>query len=598
MRKACRREALPCSPSRTAQTVKLATGAQALRSRSGREAFCGGSGRDYRLGSHQRHKVAKTVNAPPKLSQASFKKERWQGRRPRFVERRLYAILVKLQPKARRALIESHLSQPQRLALERWILDQGSALLRRSADRRQASSKNHIPWGHWLQLAAMCGRGLRKSDFGMEAARWRSWNQSCAGYEGDPHMVPCKRSRLGSHNEAAAVNLSDWRGISRRFLNGLPAYAAVVTVKKFQVSTKSTHVLSDAYRFREVLLAIRHRVVSAWVAARRMSSASVGGEVAAADAFEEAFRKAVVEEPAKWDLDPLIDMGLSFAASAEAHRWLGRRLSTPRFPVSRLDVGLHACRKLDEAREALRCSIGASSIEVELSRLRCAFIDAWVQAGKDSEEVMAQLAAWQEARNVRHAGQQCDAIVEGSVVLPCILPSGVGSCGMSEGVLVRPKGLGEALESGLPRSQGAQSDGGLAGPATGAGSCHDDTDGPEKPSEPRGLAELGLLDASLSGGGRAESCGARDGEKGKGSDGPKIPSGLEESDGPMTAQGLERPSAPVMLTSGAVVGPMSAKWSRQLVTLADPVKRKCEQRRRVECMLAVRPHSAQRDEDF
>mmetsp|Transcript_21212 Transcript_21212/g.73038 ORF Transcript_21212/g.73038 Transcript_21212/m.73038 type:complete len:580 (-) Transcript_21212:158-1897(-) len=314
-----------------------------------------------------------------------------------------FNALRKLSPEARRCLIECRLSERERLALERWILEQRSATVKARSRLLEKARHGPITWNQWQQLIASSGRLVQTAEFSTEVEKWRSWNQQ--GY--DVLQACCgtgSRQDDASHGGSKVDEAMQFSGIVCRWYGGRCAYAATGTVKGFRLFTRFDRDLVVAVRFRNVLIGIReavHCLCGTLDGGSRNCAEAL--EVCAVDStrLEDVFRHAVVEEPRKWGVDADRDMGLRFSICIGARYWVGRQLLSPRFPISAIDDGLCAWRRLKEARSVVylgptnRYSILQRHTPLELQaawrQLRKVYLDICVMAGKDREKVAASL---------------------------------------------------------------------------------------------------------------------------------------------------------------------------------------------------------------
>jgi len=302
---------------------------------------------------------------PPVVGAASVRKA---PIRPRCVEARLCRLLAGLPPAARRALLLRLFTQPQRLALERWLLGRrgrgGAGLL------GGPSSPPPPPPGE---------RGSEDS----------KKSESVPG-----------RSRSGVY------------GVQRHAHSGGlgPArYRAKVSAGPFHLTTAYTGSLDRARRYAEVLLRIRERVRRATAAA----SATVAGAERDEEGEEEvSFRRAVFEELEALGPDAARDLRLRFSASVPAKFWVGRPLGTPCFAAADaggrgLEAGLRAWRRLRDLRSLVYT--GASNRHTSLLRRhdRRELLAVWTRrAGRCTKRVSARLRALEATRRgVIHRGE-------------------------------------------------------------------------------------------------------------------------------------------------------------------------------------------------
>lgn len=272
------------------------------------------------------HRDGAAGRGSPMLARPSAVGGSWKSRQ-RCIEGKLYRLLKHLAPSARRRLLAQQFSQPQRLALERWIMAQKVPLALRSSRRSASIAKGGL--GKCLRAPAV--KPKRK----MEGA----WLQTGG----------CRRSETGVY------------GIQCH-LRGQTLYRAKVTAGPFHLVTAYSRDLAEACLRLDVLLRIRSRV--------RQLANSADLEV------ERSFREALVEELAEHRLSSIVSpqdaVGhLRFFTSVHAKRWIGRALHTPSFSTSGpgLDAGLRAWRRLRSARDCW-------------TQIRQSYIEAWAEAGR------------------------------------------------------------------------------------------------------------------------------------------------------------------------------------------------------------------------
>jgi len=294
-------------------------------------------------------------------------------------------------------------SEGQRLALEHWILSQDQA------------KKQPVSWNRWQQLVIASGQPLRRGELATEAARWRAWNKQTHGPLWRQLNSPLSATRrigqsqqygsAGGGKNPEAVRPKHPVIRCRWSDAGRAAYSASGVAGPFQLFTRAESDMAVALRNSEVLAAIRQRLDSEHCEAR----------------LEDSFRCAVQEEPAKLGIDTE-DLGLTFAGTVSAGYWVGRQLFTPRFPVSAVDAGLSAWRRLRNARGSVflgpsnRYSIlrRHSPLELELAwqHLRTEYLGIWAEAGKDRGRVAAHLDVLQH----RHVSYRLRRAVRWSCV--------------------------------------------------------------------------------------------------------------------------------------------------------------------------------------
>lgn len=268
------------------------------------------------------------------------------------IEAQLYTLLQQVPPAARRGLLTRHFSEPQRLLLEKWILQNRP------------------------QLAAPCP-------------------QVCS------QRVPTGQAALGSSGTTA--------GISRLTRGGRTTFRASVYAGPFRLFTGFSLDCEMVQRYWEVMVRIRNSVAatgtSGW-----SSDQSLGPEDARGfNELEARFRQALADEPILGSAGK--QLRLRFHSCIPARFWVGRPLVTPVFFADgeQLEQGLGAWRRLALIRAELHMgrtngsnvvsSKGPSQMEAIWKRLRAAFLEIWAETGhcpaKLEERLRSQEAAHQ-----------------------------------------------------------------------------------------------------------------------------------------------------------------------------------------------------------
>jgi len=296
-----------------------------------------------------------------------------QRRRPRGVEARLYSLLRRLDPQARRSVISGRMSETQRLSLERWIFGE------RAAAADAATSTTVFP-----PLLPASGTQIVAAAVGVSRAS-RAAASSCG-------IVTVPVRRLARPNAAyptgpsgRAVGLSGVHGISCRTAAGRRAYSARATAGPFHLSTRWHADFGKVVLFHRGLMAIRDRIS----AVRRCED-------------QDRFCQLLVEELESHDLQAARDMGLRFVAVVSAKHWVGKTLATPSFPISDLRAGVLAWRRLSEARSLvysgrtnMHTSLqhnGPRELAAAWTRLRTVYLDIWESAGHHRDVIDARLS--------------------------------------------------------------------------------------------------------------------------------------------------------------------------------------------------------------
>mmetsp|Transcript_17078 Transcript_17078/g.31044 ORF Transcript_17078/g.31044 Transcript_17078/m.31044 type:complete len:423 (-) Transcript_17078:111-1379(-) len=275
----------------------------------------------------------------------------------RCPEARLFRLLQKLPPDARRRCLARCFSECQRLALEQWLLVQRAA----SCAARQAEPTS------WPCVATVSKKSRPSAcrDTQPVLASEISQAQKCCGRWPQP-----RAGVRGVHSHRSA----------RQTL-----YNAKVSIGPFLLYTRQSPDLPTVLRFHEVLLAIREQV-------NRSSHVR---------SMADCFSEAVAEVPKAHGLDAGLDMGLCFVVSVGAKYWVGKNLTTPRFTIADLKAGVSAWQRLAEARglafagRANRYTILQLSSPCELaaawSKLRVEYISICTGLGHCQKSVSAKL---------------------------------------------------------------------------------------------------------------------------------------------------------------------------------------------------------------
>lgn len=295
------------------------------------------------------------------------------------VEARIYRLLRRQPPQARRALLTRHFTEEQRRALEFWILRQPRG-----------------PGNTCGQAAAAGGQRCNGSD-----------------------------SRLCSHKEPRGIKRekAESYGIQHHARGRKKLYRACVTAGPLRICTGYCDSLAETKRHLAVLLRIRARVNQRAAAAEpRAAGARSTAQVesprglrpqcympgcrqgcAQDGKLEARLREALMEEPRVAGLDASKDLRLRCFATVA-------RLSTPSFPVAEggdgVEAGLCAWRRLRGAVVAAQDARAATSIAAQLSselgdsvagsgpawqQLREAYASVWAEAGRNPVRLEARL---------------------------------------------------------------------------------------------------------------------------------------------------------------------------------------------------------------
>lgn len=316
---------------------------------------------------------------------------------------RLYKFLMRLSPEERRAALAGCFSQQQRLALEKWILQERSKAAAPAAGRAGAASsrakrRRHLRNGGPPSVGAGGLRGGEvRAAVGAEKARLGG---CCSGSPVASLRRRCchrRRSRTVALSDST-LPLSGCRSVHKKLKNRRVSYCASVSAGPFKLDTSYFEDLVLVLRFREVLKDIRAQVSCA------------GSDK---DRAEQLLREQIAELPQRSGLRPE-DMGLRFSVCLAAGFWVGRSLRSPQFAVAtELDTGLEAWRRLEAARSAVYRGPGnrrtilvlhsLGELQAAWAVLRDVYIDIWVSAGTQRSRVVARLRSLEE----RHAAACC-----------------------------------------------------------------------------------------------------------------------------------------------------------------------------------------------
>merc|ERR1712194_73864 len=255
-------------------------------------------------------------------------------------EAELFALLQRLAPPVRRHVI-GHLSQSQRLALERWML----ARTRGSRDGRKARS-----------LRPRSGTSARSSSV-------------------------CRK--LSDSN----LPKSGSRGVHFRSKSGRISYCASVSAGQLRLDSAYVPDVGRARHFHRVLLAIQARL--------QTPESDVSMEAA-----ERAFRVALAEEPQRHGIETA-DLDLRFSVVVPSRYWVGTSLRTPQFmAASDLESGILAWKELSSARARIvtggnRFSIFKYHSPYDLDnawhKIKASYIEACAKTGQNPDRVASRL---------------------------------------------------------------------------------------------------------------------------------------------------------------------------------------------------------------
>uniref|UniRef100_A0A7S4PTQ4 Uncharacterized protein n=1 Tax=Alexandrium monilatum TaxID=311494 RepID=A0A7S4PTQ4_9DINO len=249
--------------------------------------------------------------------------------------RRMHAVLHEMPPERRLAALRMQFSEPQRLALERWMLAE------RATRRMHSSTCDAFSTGPRKSSRAK-RLGSATTAFGappVAALPQKDRRDQRRPARGDQQKRGVKRPRDVPMETAKPTEEKLWSWKSGAGISGILKnqqlqgcfYTAQITLGSLQLMSKADRSLSAVLGFRDVLLAIRRRTAEGH-----------GGS------FEQRFREAVSTTLA--EVGPEAGaMGLRFKVSLSL-LWASRRLSTRAWPLTSPEPGLRARRMLREAR--------------------------------------------------------------------------------------------------------------------------------------------------------------------------------------------------------------------------------------------------------
>jgi len=249
------------------------------------------------------------------------------------VEARVYALLRRLSPAGRRTLLQRSFTEPQRLALEQWILAQRNG---RPKQMEEALAFAPAMGNRCVAARRMC------SDYSAGATATTAISTARAKLSAAQGDCCTSISRLVSRSKSR----SGIYGIECHSRNGKLLYRAGAMAGPFRITSGYLTDLTRARRYHEVLERIGRRVRSAGTSA--------------SDDVEASFRRALAEEPSACGLGTGTDLGFRFFALIPARCWVGKALRTPCFTVvDGLEAGLNAWRRLSDVRSLVYCGPAA-----------------------------------------------------------------------------------------------------------------------------------------------------------------------------------------------------------------------------------------------
>eukprot|EP00928_Gymnodinium_smaydae_P087139 TRINITY_DN7146_c1_g1_i1.p1 TRINITY_DN7146_c1_g1~~TRINITY_DN7146_c1_g1_i1.p1 ORF type:complete len:543 (+),score=68.03 TRINITY_DN7146_c1_g1_i1:279-1907(+) len=288
------------------------------------------------------------------------------GRAPasRCPEARLYRLLRRLGPEARREVLSRKLSETQRLALERWILSELPAAM----PHRLSSGRRPIA----LAVAEAASAAHRCCD-------------GKVTLQPTPSRTCPRPPRSGA------------RGVHIRVKSGRVSYCVSALAGPFMLSTGYFADFAFVLGLREMVEDLRARLVA--IENVRSSGASVGSGHGCSARLA---RDAVAAELRQFCPHVAAAMGLRFSVVIPAKYWVGTALKTPQFSAcSQLEAGLRAWHKLVDARGTVHLGrtnrytllrrFSPGELEATWLRLRSAYLDVWADAGFPRDRVARRL---------------------------------------------------------------------------------------------------------------------------------------------------------------------------------------------------------------
>lgn len=303
-----------------------------------------------------------------------------QRQRGRCVEAQLFALLRQLASSRRRELLAGHFTEQQRLALERWILEQQKA--------KPAGPKKAAPSRPKVDACSLTG----------------SRRQEACGAVADARALPVPAPSLAmaacadEEAGAAVARASSKTGVygiqCLTKAAGRVVYRAKLIAGPFNLFSSYRRELEEARLDLELLMRIRRRI-------GRVQS--VCQEDFDFEVVEARFRWALeAEQQAKGGRGPGAPE-LRFFCTIPARQWVGKMLRTPAFlAAAQLDAGLCAWRQLVQARRAaLDGPMQGHDVEKAWGPLRDAFSSAWSGSRRHALQLpsrLQKLEAWRRAR--------------------------------------------------------------------------------------------------------------------------------------------------------------------------------------------------------
>eukprot|EP00746_Dinoflagellata_sp_MGD_P016200 gnl/MRDRNA2_/MRDRNA2_136445_c0_seq1.p1 gnl/MRDRNA2_/MRDRNA2_136445_c0~~gnl/MRDRNA2_/MRDRNA2_136445_c0_seq1.p1 ORF type:complete len:515 (-),score=114.37 gnl/MRDRNA2_/MRDRNA2_136445_c0_seq1:131-1675(-) len=314
---------------------------------------------------------------------------------------RLYHLLRLMRPSWRRMALTEKFSESQRLALEQWILAQKAQQKPLRMQRQQNRSEDdfarkqqneHPKW--WEKHTQQDARSVYRAPTAQVPKSCADKCSSEINSSNKDLLEQRCQPKINGHRGLVQVKgiASHTRVVPGRRTNEV-WYSARVTVGMIWFVTKEVLDLAASIEFLVILTSIKQRAIVALDSVK----------ASAPDTFELIVREAVVTTLKEHGVDGERDLGLRFYICIPAHGWIGRKLMTPSFHISDLDLGLRAWRRLQQARGEVhhghrisqRCGPGDSwSMWIHV---RETFLGVLDEMGHSRANGMAKLEAHERA---------------------------------------------------------------------------------------------------------------------------------------------------------------------------------------------------------
>mmetsp|Transcript_119755 Transcript_119755/g.382252 ORF Transcript_119755/g.382252 Transcript_119755/m.382252 type:complete len:512 (-) Transcript_119755:431-1966(-) len=325
---------------------------------------------------------------------------------------RLCTILQSLSIEHRRMVLAEHFSQPQRLALEHWMLTQAAIM---SSQLTRATRPTFCKAGDAIDSPELPEREPRlKVKQSSRRALKRRTDASCHRWQ-TVHQVA--RSTTLSHAKTvpamarsrgqrmprtpACQSGAGIFGIMRNQQAGACYFSAQLAVGNLRLMSKADRSLQVVLRYRAALLGIRDCLGSLQKEEHEDGAEGGCSSVSIGCSFEEHFQKAVAGTLAHCGLDAR-GIGLRFKVSFRL-LWVARPLCTRAYSVSEeMHTGMKAWRRLLDARGCI-CSasprshvlrtISPQDLDRDWQRFRDTYAAVMHEAGCKSGPVQCRLDA-------------------------------------------------------------------------------------------------------------------------------------------------------------------------------------------------------------